>query len=171
MSITNVQLCVVCQNSVVLALPDSASTDNSTCNNVSQRLVASFGDGHALTLVFSSDGSRYEVTQLSLRYNLSDNSTFPQSTSTGERLSHTHKGETCTCCLYLRSHVFSTTTGVVTMETNSSEISARMNSTYRCLSSSNVSLSADVTVTFSDVHLEAYMHTGNLSADGAIVLT
>ncbi|XP_056592953.1 lysosome-associated membrane glycoprotein 1a [Triplophysa dalaica] len=127
-------------NSVVFALPDSASTDNSTCNGTSQRLVASFGDGHALTLVFSRNGSLYGVTQMSLRYNLSDNSTFPQSNSTD----------------------------VVTVETNSSRISASMNSTYRCLSSSPVSLNADVTVTFSDVHLEAYMQTGNLSTNESV---
>lgn len=50
--------------------------------------------------------------------------------------------------------------------TNVSQISARMNSTYRCLSSASVSLDAGVNVTFANVRMEAYMTSANLSKDG-----
>ncbi|XP_073698236.1 lysosome-associated membrane glycoprotein 1a [Garra rufa] len=128
---------------VVFGLPSSARVGNgSSCGGreVPPELQVSFGAGHALGLVFSSDGRLYRVANMSLQYNLSDTSTFPQSSSTG----------------------------VETMMTNVSEIFARMNSTYKCVSSSTVSLSARANVTFSDVHLEAYMTGANLSKDESV---
>lgn len=127
-------------NTIVFMLPDSASTNGSTCGNVSSRLVASFGDGHMMSIVFSSDGRLYRVENLSLQYNLSDRNTFPQSTSTD----------------------------VVLLETNSWGISAKMNSTYRCLSSSTIFLNATASVIFSNVRMEAFMSGGNLSTDESV---
>lgn len=124
-------------------LPSSAAAgDASTCGGagVPPELLVSFGAGHALTLVFSSDGRLYRVANISLQYNLSDTSTFPQSSSTG----------------------------LVTVMTNASGISARLNSTYRCVSSTSVSLSAEVNITFSDVHMEAYMSGANRSTDESV---
>ncbi|XP_016119372.1 lysosome-associated membrane glycoprotein 1-like [Sinocyclocheilus grahami] len=57
----------------------------------------------------------------------------------------------------------------MTVMTNATEISARLNSTYRCVSSSTVSLSAEVNLTFSDVRMEAYMRGANLSTDGTFL--
>ncbi|XP_077094208.1 lysosome-associated membrane glycoprotein 1a [Siphateles boraxobius] len=123
----------------VFAMPSSASVGNgSSC--VPPELVMSFGPGHMISLVFSSDGRLYRVTNISLQYNLSDPNTFPQSSSAG----------------------------VVSVTTNSSDISARVNSTYRCFSSSSISLSAGVNVTFSDLRMEAYMTTANLSTDESV---
>ncbi|XP_050968097.1 lysosome-associated membrane glycoprotein 1a [Labeo rohita] len=125
------------------ALPSSASVGNgSSCGGreVPPELLVSFGAGHALALVFSSDGRLYRVANLSLQYNLSDTSTFPQSSGTG----------------------------LVTVMTNVSDITARLNSTYRCVSSTTVSLSAGVSITLSDVRMEAYMNGANLSTDESV---
>ncbi|KAK7166849.1 hypothetical protein R3I93_006582 [Phoxinus phoxinus] len=123
----------------VFAMPSSASVGNgSLC--APPELVMSFGAGHMISLMFSSDGRVYSVSNITLQYNLSDPDTFPQSSRTG----------------------------VVSVTTNSSEISARVNSTYRCLSSSSISLSAGVNVTFSNLRMEAYMTTANLSTDESV---
>ncbi|KAL0204693.1 hypothetical protein M9458_002711, partial [Cirrhinus mrigala] len=54
---------------------------------------------------------------------------------------------------------------LVTVMTSVSDVSARLNSTYRCVSSTTVSLSAGVNVTLSNVRMEAYMNGANLSKD------
>uniref|UniRef100_A0A673LX41 Lysosome-associated membrane glycoprotein 1-like n=1 Tax=Sinocyclocheilus rhinocerous TaxID=307959 RepID=A0A673LX41_9TELE len=120
----------------------NAEGNGSSCGGagVPPELLVSFGAGHALTLLFSRDGRLYRVANISLQYNLSDTSTFPQSSSTG----------------------------LMTVMTNATEISARLNSTYRCVSSSTVSLSAEVNLTFSDVRMEAYMSGANLSTDESV---
>ncbi|XP_059408310.1 lysosome-associated membrane glycoprotein 1a [Carassius carassius] len=128
---------------VSFALPSSAVVGSSSscgAGDVPPELVVSFGAGHALALVFSSDGSLYRVTNMSLQYNLSDTATFPQSSSSR----------------------------IVLVMTNVSEISARMNSTYRCLSSMPVSLSNEVNITFSGVRMEAYMNGANLSSNESV---
>ncbi|XP_030636534.1 lysosome-associated membrane glycoprotein 1a [Chanos chanos] len=131
---------------VNVALPDSAAVGNgSSCGreDAQPELEASFGDGHTFSLSFSTDGNQYRVANLSLTYNLNDSATFPQSSST----------ET------------------VTLVTNSSGIAARMNSTYRCLSSTTVSLKGtDVTVTLSNMKMEAYMLGGDLSQNESVCM-
>lgn len=124
-------------------LPSSAAVGKgSSCggDGIPPELLVSFGAGHALTLLFSSDGRLYRVANISLQYNLSDTSTFPQSSGTG----------------------------LTTVMTNATEISARLNSTYRCVSSVTVSLSAEVNITFSDVRMEAYMSGANHSTDESV---
>lgn len=79
-------LCYCEQKTVVVPLPGSAKAGNgSSCRGAgdTQDLQASFGDGHALSLVFSRDAQVYHVANLSLSYNLSDNATFPESSSKG----------------------------------------------------------------------------------------
>uniref|UniRef100_A0A672M0V3 Lysosome-associated membrane glycoprotein 2-like luminal domain-containing protein n=1 Tax=Sinocyclocheilus grahami TaxID=75366 RepID=A0A672M0V3_SINGR len=71
--------------------------------------------------------------------------------------SYTHTHSTCVSLAVL-----------MTVMTNATEISARLNSTYRCVSSSTVSLSAEVNLTFSDVRMEAYMRGANLSTDESV---
>lgn len=76
------------QRAAQFSLPDSATVDpdSSTCggNSSSPWLVAVFGSGHALGLGFSTNGSLYSVANLTLQYNLSDASVFPDANSSGE---------------------------------------------------------------------------------------
>lgn len=130
----------------VFALPASASvSDRSSCGSaaVPPELALVFGDTHThtLSLLFSRDQQLYRVSNISLQYNLSDGDTFPQSSSTG---------------------VQSVMASVWEL------MSARLNSTYRCVSSSSISLSAAVNLTLADVRMEAYMSNANLSADESV---
>ncbi|XP_043101921.1 lysosome-associated membrane glycoprotein 1a [Puntigrus tetrazona] len=126
-------------SAVRFALPSSAVVgESSSCGE--EELQVSFGAGHSLTLLFSKDEGLYRVSNISLQYNLSDSSTFPQSSSTG----------------------------LVTVMTNVTEIWARLNSTYRCVSSSSIRLSSEANLTFSDVHLEAYMRGADFSSDESV---
>lgn len=71
------------QKTVVVPLPGSAKVENGSSCGDSPYLLASFGDGHSLGLLFSRDIRLYRVANLSLSYNLSDNTTFPDSSSKG----------------------------------------------------------------------------------------
>ncbi|KAK1802925.1 hypothetical protein P4O66_021468 [Electrophorus voltai] len=129
-------------NTVTVPLPSSAKVGSgSSCGGagVSPELLAVFGEGHSLGLVFSHNQLLYQVANLSLSYNLSDSAIFPRSSSKD----------------------------VITMVTNTSEISAQLNTTYRCLSATIVRLEA-VNITFFDVRMEAYMSSANLSTDETV---
>ncbi|XP_075933749.1 lysosome-associated membrane glycoprotein 1a isoform X1 [Anarhichas minor] len=119
-------------------LPGSTTVDtvSSSCgtNDSSPWLVAVFGPGHALGLSFSTNGSLYSVANLSLQYNLSDASIFPEANRSD----------------------------VVTVVSPSVGISATINTTYRCVSASTFGL-GEAAVTFSDMRLEAYMPGNDLS--------
>ncbi|KAJ8350846.1 hypothetical protein SKAU_G00259760 [Synaphobranchus kaupii] len=125
-------------------LPDSATLGGgSSCGGDGRApsLVVTFGSGHSLGLRFSSDGNQYSVDNLTLEYNLSDSAIFPNSSSAG----------------------------LVTLSTASAQILAGINTTYRCVSDSVVSLGGDgVSVTFSDVKMEAYMPGADLSQNETI---
>ncbi|XP_072513508.1 lysosome-associated membrane glycoprotein 1a [Salminus brasiliensis] len=126
---------------VVVPLPASAVVGSGSSCGDTPELLASFGDGHSLGLVFSKDSRLYQVANLSMRYNLSDNTTFPESSFKG----------------------------VVTSITNTSGISAQLNTTYRCLSFTSIHLAdSKVTITFSDVRMEAYMPSANLSTNESV---
>uniref|UniRef100_UPI0037E720D5 lysosome-associated membrane glycoprotein 1a n=1 Tax=Semicossyphus pulcher TaxID=241346 RepID=UPI0037E720D5 len=120
------------------SLPDSATVDtgSSSCgtDNSSPWLVALFGPGHTLGLSFSTNGSLYNVANLTLQYNLSDTSIFPDANSSD----------------------------VVTVVSSSVGIWATINTTYRCVSPTTFSVGG-ATVTFSDMRLEAYMPGNDLS--------
>lgn len=75
------------QNTVAVPLPDSAVVGSGSSCGGTPQLLASFGDGHSLGLAFSNDGRLYRVSNLSVKYNLNDSATFPQSTSKGKKLS------------------------------------------------------------------------------------
>ncbi|XP_056134663.1 lysosome-associated membrane glycoprotein 1a [Lampris incognitus] len=121
-----------------VSLPESTTVDasSSSCGSNASFpwLVGVFGTGHALSLGFSTNGSMYNVSNLILQYNLSDPSIFPQANSSS----------------------------VVTVVLTSVGIWARVNTTYRCISPASVT-AAGVTVTFSDMKLEAYMPGDDLS--------
>ncbi|KAM9366593.1 lysosome-associated membrane glycoprotein 1a [Symphorus nematophorus] len=123
---------------VQVPLPDSATVDagSSSCgtDGSSPWLVAVFGPGHALGLGFSTSGSLYSVANLTLQYNLSDTSIFPEANSSD----------------------------VVTVVSSSVGISATINTTYRCLSPATFRVGG-ASVTFSNMRLEAYMPGNDLS--------
>ncbi|XP_028999594.1 lysosome-associated membrane glycoprotein 1a [Betta splendens] len=130
-------------------LPDSAAVDRgrSSCGTGSSSpwLVVEFGRGHALALSFSTNGSLYSVANLTLQYNLSDTTMFPEANSSA----------------------------VVTVVSASVGIGAVVNTTYRCMTPTTFT-AGGTNVTFSDVRLEAYMPGNDLSptesvcaADGA----
>ncbi|XP_040890375.1 lysosome-associated membrane glycoprotein 1a [Toxotes jaculatrix] len=128
-----------------VSLPNSATVDtgSSSCgtDGSSPWLVAVFGSGHALGLSFSSNGSLYSVTNLTLQYNLSDTSVFPEANSSI----------------------------VVTVESASVGIWATINTTYRCVSATTFTVGG-ATVTFSDVRLEAYMPGNDLSPTESVCM-
>ncbi|XP_068586279.1 lysosome-associated membrane glycoprotein 1a [Cebidichthys violaceus] len=125
-------------STVQVPLPDSSTVDavSSSCgtDDKSPWLVAVFGPGHALGLSFSTSGSLYSVANLTLQYNLSDASIFPEANSSD----------------------------VVTVVSSSVGIQATINTTYRCVSASTFGL-GEAAVTFSDMRLEAYMSGNDLS--------
>ncbi|KAJ0056390.1 hypothetical protein NL108_006890, partial [Boleophthalmus pectinirostris] len=129
----------------LVTLPDSASVDpgSSSCGSAgsSPWLVAVFGSGHALGLSFTSNGSVYSVTNLTLQYNLSDATVFPEANSSD----------------------------VVTVVSASVGIWAPVNSTYRCLSSATFRLDT-ANLTFSNMRLQAYMSGNDLSPNESVCL-
>lgn len=92
------------QRAAQFSLPDSARVDpdSSTCggNGSSPWLVAVFGAGHALGLSFSTNGSLYTVANLTLQYNLSDASVFPDANSSGG-LGEQHKDTSASVLKYI----------------------------------------------------------------------
>lgn len=122
-----------------LALPNSTTVDarSSSCGTdvAAAELVAVFGLGHALGLSFSTNGSTYALAKLSLQYNLSDASAFPQANSSDV---------------------------VTVISTSDLGIWARVNTTYRCVTPDPIQVGA-TNVTLSDMRLEAYMPGGDLS--------
>ncbi|XP_061526180.1 lysosome-associated membrane glycoprotein 1a [Phycodurus eques] len=123
---------------VQVPLPDRTTVDatSSSCGTVGslQWLVATFGSGHTIGLSFSTNGSLYNVATLTLQYNLSDSSTFPEANSSA----------------------------VVTVVSASVGIWGAINTTYHCVSPISVVVGGQ-TVTFSDMRLEAYMPGNDLS--------
>ncbi|KAF6725489.1 Lysosome-associated membrane glycoprotein 1 [Oryzias melastigma] len=124
---------------VSVFLPNSTTVDPavSSCgsNGSAPTLMGKFGSGHRFGMNFSTNGSLYSVDTLSLQYNLSDASLFPEANS---------------------SEV------VVFVLSASMGIWAPINTTYRCLSPTTVTL-VRPNVTFSDMMLEAYMPGNDLS--------
>ncbi|XP_018539319.1 lysosome-associated membrane glycoprotein 1a [Lates calcarifer] len=132
-------------STVQVALPDSATVDTgrSSCgtDGGSPWLVAVFGPGHTLGLSFSTNGSLYSIANLTLQYNLSDASIFPEANSSD----------------------------VVTVVSASVGIWASINTTYRCVSPTTYRVGG-ATVTFSDMRLEAYMPGNDLSPTESVCM-
>ncbi|XP_056268507.1 lysosome-associated membrane glycoprotein 1a [Pseudoliparis swirei] len=122
---------------VTVSLPNSTTVDadRSSCgaDGSSPWLVAVFGTGHEMGMSFSTNSVMYSVANLTLQYNLSDASVFPEANRSD----------------------------VVTVVVPSVGIWATMNTTYRCMSPST--FVGEAAVTFSDMRLEAYMPGNDLS--------
>ncbi|MFT7808635.1 lysosomal-associated membrane protein 1 precursor-like [Arapaima gigas] len=129
---------------VSMSLPATASVSNdSSCGGSggAPRLVATFGEGHSLSLGFTSNGSQYRVDNVTVVYNLNDSATFPESTSADR----------------------------VTVTTAPAGIVAGINTTYRCESASTVTLGGGgVNVSFSSVRMEAYMPGSEFSVNETV---
>lgn len=131
------------ERTVQVLLPNSTTVDtaNSTCgkDGSSPRLVAVFGSGYTLGLNFSTNGTLYQVSSLTLQYNLSDTSVFPNATISG----------------------------VVTLVSASVGIEANVNTTYKCASPTVIAV-ATAKVNFTDMRLEAYMPGNELSPNETV---
>lgn len=76
------------QNANLSLTSNAQVLNSSSCrrDNVSEpTLMISLGNGHILTLNFTKNTTRYSVKKMSLAYNLSDTSTFPNASSNGTR--------------------------------------------------------------------------------------
>ncbi|XP_048396752.1 lysosome-associated membrane glycoprotein 1a [Stegostoma tigrinum] len=121
---------------VLFSLPENAHADNrSNCNNMTAPvLVVSFGNGHSLSMNFTKHNGSYKMDVLTLSFNESDDLHFPNASSKG----------------------------ILVTFSRSADISAKMNTTYRCTSDSTVHME-NVNVTLSHVRMEAFPSNGNFS--------
>ncbi|XP_029918695.1 lysosome-associated membrane glycoprotein 2 isoform X2 [Myripristis murdjan] len=62
-------------------LPDSVTTEGSTCGNTSSTLKLHFGDGHSWIVEFSKKDKTYQADSVIFSYNLSDSTIFPNAAS------------------------------------------------------------------------------------------
>ncbi|XP_036897970.1 lysosome-associated membrane glycoprotein 1 isoform X2 [Sturnira hondurensis] len=124
---------------VTFDLPSDAGVLNSSScgkENVSNpSLVIAFGKGHKLTLSFARNATRYSVHKMSFVYNLSDTEVFPNASS-----KEVKTAESIT------------------------DIMADINKKYRCVSSNQIHMK-NVTVTFSDAIIQAYLSNNNFSKE------
>ncbi|XP_078265409.1 lysosome-associated membrane glycoprotein 1a [Rhinoraja longicauda] len=112
---------------VLFSLPqDAHKSPKSNCNNMTAPLlVVSFGNGHSLSMNFSRSNISYKMEELTLVLNMNDSALFSNSS---------------------KVDLFSTS--------RSLDISAKLNTTYTCMSDSIVSME-NVNVTLSKIQWEA----------------
>ncbi|XP_022616040.1 lysosome-associated membrane glycoprotein 2 isoform X1 [Seriola dumerili] len=66
---------------VKMELPNDVTKSASKCDNISSLLKLDFGDGHSFSMNFSMSGKMYQADFITVSYNLSDSSLFPDSLS------------------------------------------------------------------------------------------
>ncbi|XP_066092927.1 lysosome-associated membrane glycoprotein 1 isoform X1 [Saccopteryx bilineata] len=124
---------------VTFELPSDAKVLNSSScgkeNASNPSLMIAFGRGHTLTLNFARNATRYNVQMMSFVYNLSDTEVFPNASSNG---SMTVKSIT--------------------------NIMADINKKYRCVNSNQIHME-NVTVTFHDATIQAYLSNNTFSKE------
>ncbi|KAM5312787.1 lysosome-associated membrane glycoprotein 1 isoform 2-T2 [Glossophaga mutica] len=124
---------------VTFDLPSDAGVLNSSScgkENVSNPiLMIAFGKGHKLTLSFTRNATRYSVQKMSFVYNLSDTEIFPNASSKDIRTAE-----------------------------SITDIMADINKKYRCVSSNQIHMK-NVTVTFSDTIIQAYLSNNSFSKE------
>ncbi|XP_060089727.1 lysosome-associated membrane glycoprotein 1 [Heteronotia binoei] len=117
-------------------LPQNAAVlNNSRCGNKDKSpvLVVGFGKGHSLTLDFGKTPDSYSVKNLTLKYNMSDDAIFPN--STGKEMKEA---------------------------ASDPDMHAGLNTTYTCVHSHRITM-PNVTALFKNVTLEAYLASNNYS--------
>ncbi|XP_038658685.1 lysosome-associated membrane glycoprotein 1-like [Scyliorhinus canicula] len=122
---------------VLFSLPEDAQVSNhSNCNNMTAPLlIISFEGGHSLSMNFSRVNTSYKMDVLAISCNWSDQTHFPNASSSG----------------YLIK------------SSRSMDISAKINTTYKCTSDSTVHMN-NVNLTLSHVRMEAFPPNNNFSS-------
>ncbi|KAF6084215.1 lysosomal associated membrane protein 1 [Phyllostomus discolor] len=124
---------------VTFDLPSDAGVLNSSScgkeNMSNPSLMIAFGKGHKLTLSFTRNATRYSVQMMSFVYNLSDTEIFPNASSKEIRTAE-----------------------------SITDIMADINKKYRCVSSNWIHMK-NVTVTFSDTVIQAYLSNNSFSKE------
>ncbi|XP_015423049.1 PREDICTED: lysosome-associated membrane glycoprotein 1 [Myotis davidii] len=120
-------------------LPSNAEALNSSScgkeNASNPSLIIAFGNGHTLTLSFTRNTTRYSVQMMRFVYNLSDTQIFPNASSQGPKTAESIP-----------------------------DITADINKKYRCVSSNQIHMN-NVTVTFIDATIQAYLSNDNFSKE------
>ncbi|XP_043850591.1 lysosome-associated membrane glycoprotein 1 [Dromiciops gliroides] len=126
--------------STTFKLPQSAVVLNSSScgkeNASNPILVIGFEEGHTLTLNFSRTTKNYQVQLLSFTYNLSDGNLFPNASASSKEVSVESK----------------------------TDILAEIDKKYRCINGNQITMN-NVTVTFSNVTIQAYISNNNFSKE------
>ncbi|XP_068950183.1 lysosome-associated membrane glycoprotein 1 [Petaurus breviceps papuanus] len=121
-------------------LPQNALVLNSSScgkeNASNPSLVIGFGEGHTLTMNFTRTAKSYQVQLLSFTFNLSDGHFFPNASTSSKEMSVESK----------------------------TDIQADIDKKYRCISSNQITMN-NVTVTLSDVTIQAYLSNNNFSKE------
>nr|KAF6427740.1 lysosomal associated membrane protein 1 [Rousettus aegyptiacus] len=118
--------------------PNAEVLNSSSCgkeNASDPTLMIAFGRGHTLTLNFTRNATRYSVHMMSFVYNLADTEIFPNASS-----KETKTVESIT------------------------DIMADINKKYRCVSSNQIHMN-NVTVTFHDATIQAYLSNNSFSKE------
>ncbi|NP_001087379.1 lysosomal-associated membrane protein 1 S homeolog precursor [Xenopus laevis] len=121
------------------ALPSDAVTNisKSSCGEedaTAPVLLIEFGSSHSLSIRFGRTNTRYQVADLVMSYNLSDKNFFPGSSENGTK----------------------------TVSTNNTAVSAENGTMYKCINPHVIRME-NVTATFHDIKLEAYLKQSNFS--------
>ncbi|XP_078415665.1 lysosome-associated membrane glycoprotein 1-like [Cetorhinus maximus] len=126
---------------VLFSLPENAHVDNrSNCNNmIAPLLVVGFGDGHSLRMNFSRHNASYKMDVLTVSCKWSDHTLFPNASSNGTLVNSFRL----------------------------MDISAKINTTYRCRSDSTVHMKNE-NVTLSQVRMEAFPPSNDFSENETI---
>lgn len=120
------------------ALPENAEVlKNSTCNKNSSVLAVGFSS-HSLEMTFEKIKDSYSISNLIFRYNLSDASTFPNSTKGG-----------------------------IQEASAGTDVRAALNTTYRCINMDRINMT-NVVITLSNVTLEAFLPNNAFSPKSTI---
>ncbi|EPQ19058.1 Lysosome-associated membrane glycoprotein 1 [Myotis brandtii] len=126
------------KNSTFKLPPGAEALDSSSCgkeNASNPSLIIAFGNGHTLTLNFTRNTTRYSVQMMRFVYNLSDTQIFPNASSQGPKTAESIP-----------------------------DIMADINKKYRCVSSNQIHMN-NVTVTFIDATIQAYLSNDSFSKE------
>ncbi|XP_059541150.1 lysosome-associated membrane glycoprotein 1 isoform X1 [Myotis daubentonii] len=126
------------KNSTFKLPPNAEALNSSSCgkeNASNPSLIIAFGNGHTLTLNFTRNTTRYSVQMMRFVYNLSDTQVFPNASSQGPKTAESIP-----------------------------DITADINKKYRCVSSNQIHMN-NVTVTFIDATIQAYLSNDNFSKE------
>ncbi|XP_036313227.1 lysosome-associated membrane glycoprotein 1 isoform X1 [Pipistrellus kuhlii] len=126
------------KNSTFTLPPNAEVLNSSSCgkgNASNPSLMIAFGNGHILTLSFARNATRYSVQMMRFVYNLSDTHIFPNASSQGPKTAE-----------------------------SITDIMADINKKYRCVSSNQIHMN-NVTVTFIDATIQAYLSTDSFSKE------